>query len=99
MTSPVDIRSRLAELADRRAALWKELSIAHDATKAEECRRLSEAIAELWLELRNSRLAARFGPREHLIAKARADARLEDELNRRISGRPRRRARRGVAAV
>jgi hypothetical protein len=99
MTSPADIRRQLAELTDRRTAVWKELSVAHDAAKAEECRRLSDAIDGLWLELRDSRLAVRFGPRELLIAKGRADARLEDELNRRISGRPRRRARRGSATV
>jgi hypothetical protein len=99
MTPPAEIRKQLAELTEQRSLLWKELSIAHDAVKAEECRRLSEAIDELWLALRDSRLEARFGPRDLLIAKARADARLEDELNRRISGRPRRRARRGSATV
>ena len=58
---------------------------------------MSEAMEQLWLELQHTRLAARSGPREQLIAKARAEARLEDELNRRISGRPRARRRRTPA--
>lgn len=94
MQSPADIRSHLTELSERRAALWKELAVSHDPVKAEECRRLSETIDELWLELRTSRLELRFGPREKLIARARATARLEDELNRRLKGRSRGPARR-----
>jgi hypothetical protein len=92
--TPADIRSHIAELSEQRAVLWKELAVSHDSVKAEECRRLSETIEELWLELRTSRLELRFGPREKLIARARATARLEDELNRRLKGRSRGPARR-----
>jgi hypothetical protein len=97
MRTSAEIRRELAELADQRTEAWKELSVGHDPRKAEECRRLSEAMNDLWLELRHTRLEARFGPRDQLIAKARAEARLEDELNRRISGRPRARRRRSPA--
>jgi hypothetical protein len=98
MRSPSDIRRELDELMEQRTAMWKELSLRHDAGKAAECRRLAETIDELWLELRSSTVTLEFGPREHLLARARAEARLEEELNRRIAGLPRTRARRAAAA-
>jgi hypothetical protein len=99
MRSPDVIRAELDELMERRTALWKELSLGHDAAKVADCRRLAEEIDELWLELRFSAVTERFGPRERVLARARAEARLEDELNRRIAGRPRTRARRVAASA
>ena len=99
MRSPSAIRAELDELMERRTSLWKELSLGHDAEKVAECRRLAEAIDDLWLELRSSTVTERFGPRENVLARARAEARLEDELNRRIAGRPRTRARRVAASA
>lgn len=93
MRNPIDIRAELDRLAERRTELWKELALGHDAGKADECRRISATIEGLWLELRDTTVRTRFGPRQRVIARARAEARLEEELNRRIAGRSRSRAR------
>jgi hypothetical protein len=99
MRNPIDIRAELDRLSEQRTRLWKDLALGHDAAKATECRRVSKAIEALWLELRDTSVRARFGPRDRVIARARAEARLEDELNRRISGLPRARRRPASSAA
>jgi hypothetical protein len=83
MRNPIDIREEIDGLADRRTELWKELSFGHDSVKAAEIQELSDSMDRLWNELRDSTLALRFGARDRIIARARADLRLESELVRR----------------
>lgn len=93
MRTPAEIRQELARLTDERSQLWKELSEGHDSRVAARVQQLSDAIDALWLELRRSRNELRYGPQAEIIARARAEARIDDELRRRLV-----RARRAVAA-
>jgi len=72
-----EIQRELEEAVDRRAALWKHLSTSHDPDTAAQVERLSELIEALWAEARAARTRARFGPKDEIIARARADERLE----------------------
>ncbi len=74
-----DIQRDLEAAAERRAALWKELSLAHDPDQAAEVEELTERIESLWSEARIARSRARFGAPEAIIARARAEERLERE--------------------
>jgi predicted nucleic acid-binding Zn-ribbon protein len=74
-----EIQSELDAATERRAELWKELSAGHDPEKAAEVERLTERIEALWDESRAARTRARFGEPGAIIARARADERLERE--------------------
>jgi hypothetical protein len=74
-----EIQLDIDEAAERRIDLWKELSEAHDPEKAAEVERLNERIETLWTEARVARTRARFGSPDAIIARARADERLERE--------------------
>lgn len=76
------IRRELDAAAERRAALWEELSEGHDPAKATEAARLSKRIEELWAEARAARARARYGPSEDIITRARAHDRLDREARR-----------------
>ena len=81
----------VAELADQRTELWKELSLGHDAEKADECRRLSEAMDQLgWSSGTHGGSTLRPAGAAH--RQARAEARLEDELTAGSPGAPARAA-------
>jgi hypothetical protein len=74
-----DIRRELDELAERRTRLWKELSAGADAEKSAEVAALNARIEALWNEARVTRNRLRFGDPDAIIARARADERLERE--------------------
>lgn len=74
------IKHELDEATERRSALWHELSIAADPDKAAEVARLNERVEALWTEARAARNRERFGPKELIIARARANERLERDL-------------------
>ena len=77
-----EIRKELDEASERRAALWEELSHGVDPQKSAEVAALSKRIEELWAELRGAQVRARFGPSERIIARARAEDRLDREARR-----------------
>jgi hypothetical protein len=72
-----DIRIEIEEVTGERAELLHELSLGHDPVLAAEHRRLDERIAELWDEQRAARAERRWGDRERIIKRARAEERLE----------------------
>ena len=72
-----DIRIEIEELTERRAEVMHELSRGHDGELAAEHQRLEERIAELWDEQRAARAERRWGEREVIIKRARAEERLE----------------------
>ncbi len=72
-----DIRIEIEELTERRAEVMHELSRGHDADLAAEHQRLEERIAELWDEQRAARAQRRWGDRDLIIKRARAEERLE----------------------
>ena len=77
MRNPDDIRTEIEELTEQRAELLHELAAGHDAALAAEHQRLEERIAELWDEHRMARAQRRWGDRDLIIKRARAEERLE----------------------
>jgi ABC-type phosphate transport system auxiliary subunit len=71
------IHREIDELSDRRVDLWHELSEGYDASLQAEVRRLEERLEELWEEQRQLRAELRWGDRKRIIARARAEERLE----------------------
>ena len=77
-----EIRAEIERLTEERANLWEELSHGGDAVKSAEVKRLSERITDLWAEERAARARLRFGPSESILARARAEERLDREARR-----------------
>jgi hypothetical protein len=76
-----DIKQDLDAATERRSELWKELSLAGaDAGRSAELAALNERIEELWQEARLAKTRVRFGDRDEIIARARAEDRLDREL-------------------
>ncbi len=72
-----NIRTEIEELTERRAELLHELAQGHDAVLAAEHQRLEDRLAELWDEQRIARAQRRWGDRDLIIKRARAEERLE----------------------
>lgn len=72
-----NIRTEIEQLTERRAELLHELAQGHDAVLAAEHRRLEDRLADLWDEQRVARAQRRWGDRELIIKRARAEERLE----------------------
>jgi Skp family chaperone for outer membrane proteins len=71
------IHREIEELSERRVALWHELSEGHDAALKAEVKRVEEQLQALWDEHRQLRAQLRWGDRQKIIARARAEERLE----------------------
>ena len=71
------IHDEIDVLSARRGELWRTLGEWRDPAVAEELKQLDERLASLWDEHRALRARARFGERERIIARARAEERLE----------------------
>jgi hypothetical protein len=75
---PLEIIHReIEELSERRVELWHELSEGYDADRQAEVHRIEERLEELWVEQRRLRAELRWGDRQRIIARARAEERLE----------------------
>ena len=72
-----DIRLEIEQLTEERTELLHQLSRGHDVVLAAEHKRLDERIAELWDAHRAARAELRWGDRELIIKRARAEERLE----------------------
>ena len=72
-----EIRQEIERLTQRRAELFQTLSQGHDAALAAEHASLENEIAQLWDEHRAARARQRFGDRDNIIRRARAEERLE----------------------
>jgi len=72
-----NIHREIDDLSERRVELWHELSEGYDAERQAEVRRLEERLEDLWEEQRQLRAELRWGDRKHIIARARAEERLE----------------------
>jgi len=72
-----DIRIQIERLTERRAELFHRLAEAHDPALAAEHKELDDRIAQLWEEQRIERARLRFGERDTIIHRARAEERLD----------------------
>jgi len=87
-----DIRIEIEQLTEQRAELFHQLSGGHDVVLAAEHKRLEERIAELWDEHRAARAQLRWGGRELIIKRARAEGRLDRAAGRAPAGSSSKRA-------
>jgi hypothetical protein len=72
-----EIRQQIERLTERRAELFHALSEGHDAALAAEHAQVEDEIARLWERHRIVRAQLRFGDRDRIIKRARAEERLE----------------------
>jgi hypothetical protein len=71
------IHQEIEELSEERSELWHRLSAEYDPAVRDDIRRLDEKLDALWDEHRALRARLRFGDREHIVARARVEERLE----------------------
>ena len=77
MGSLSDIRLEIERATERRAELWHHLSVdGYDADARAELEQLNDHLAKLWDEQRQLRARLRFGDRDKIVARARAEERL-----------------------
>lgn len=77
MTTIARIHSEIDELSARRADLWHRLSQGRDSSVLQELRELDRRLAALWEAQRAERARIRFGERDDIVKRARAEERLE----------------------
>ena len=71
------IHQEIEVLSEERSELWHRLSAEYDPTVREDIRTLDQKLDTLWDEHRALRARLRFGDREHIVARARVEERLE----------------------
>jgi hypothetical protein len=77
MTTIATIHEEIDRLSERRAELWHRLSDGRDPGLVQEIKALDERLELLWNEHRTIRARIRFGEREAIVKRARAEERLE----------------------
>jgi len=77
MKTLADIHAEIDRVSDRRTQLWHVLGQGHDPAVAAELKRLDERLSALWDEHRATKATLRFGERSRIVARARAEERLE----------------------
>ena len=76
-----EIRTEIAELTERRLALWGELGRGR-ACEDDGLTELTARIDELWNELRSTRVVSAHGEPDHIRRRADRERRMEIELDR-----------------
>jgi hypothetical protein len=71
------IQTEIDGLSERRTELWRILGAGHDAVASAELKQVEARLEELWAEQRAVKARLRFGDREKIVARARAEERLE----------------------
>jgi len=71
------IHDEIEQLSETRQELWQRLSEGLDSTVAGEIKELDAKLKELWQTLRMEKARLRFGEREEIVRRARAEERLE----------------------
>ena len=71
------IHEEIDEVSERRAELWHRLSDGRNPELVEQIKALDEKLGSLWDENRAIRARIRFGERDQIVKRARAEERLE----------------------
>ncbi len=71
------IHAEIDKVSEQRAELWKSLSQGRNPELAAKIKALDTKLASLWDAHRAERARIRFGEREHIVKRARAEERLE----------------------
>lgn len=75
--TPTQIHDQIERLSEERQALWLRLSEGLDPSVKDEIRELDERLQQLWQDLRTEKARLRFGEREDIVRRARAEDRLD----------------------
>jgi DNA-binding transcriptional regulator GbsR (MarR family) len=75
--TPNQLHSEIEQLSEERQVLWQRLSQGLDSTVKDEIKDLDAHLQELWQALRMEKARLRFGEREEIVRRARAEERLE----------------------
>jgi len=71
------IHHEIEQLSETRQDLWQRLSDGLDPAVKDEIKALDERLQELWQTLRLEKARIRFGERDEIVRRARAEERLE----------------------
>ena len=71
------IHAEIEELSERRVSLWNSLSQGRAPEVVEQIKALDARLEELWELHRAERARIRFGERDDIVRRARAEERLE----------------------
>ena len=77
MNPLASIHSEIDKLSARRVDLWHVLSAGRDPAAAEQIKEIDARLTELWEAHRAERARIRFGERDAIVKRARAEERLE----------------------
>jgi hypothetical protein len=75
--TPIQIHDTIERLSEERQELWQRLSDGLDHSVKDEIKDIDARLQELWQELRMEKARLRFGEREEIVRRARAEERLE----------------------
>ena len=75
--TPDQIHTEIERISEERQDLWHTLSEGLDPAVKEEIAELDARLQELWQALRMEKARLRFGEREDIVRRARAEERLE----------------------
>ena len=75
--TPDQLHDEIERISEVRQELWHELSDGLDPAVREEIKALDTRLQELWQALRMEKARLRFGEREDIVRRARAEERLE----------------------
>lgn len=71
------IHAEIDEISEQRAELWHRLSLGRNPELVAAIKALDEKLEALWQAHRAERARIRFGEREEIVRRARAEERLE----------------------
>jgi hypothetical protein len=75
--TPTQIHDQIDALSEQRQQLWTQLSAGLDPNVRGEIKQIDARLEELWQELRLAKARLRFGERDEIVRRARAEERLE----------------------
>jgi len=75
--TPNQLHIEIEQLSEERQELWQRLSGGLDTSVQGEIKELDARLQELWQTLRTEKARLRFGEREEIVRRARAEERLE----------------------
>ncbi len=75
--TPDQIHTQIEQISEERQELWQQLSEGLDTSVQGQIKDLDARLQELWQSLRVEKARLRFGEREEIVRRARAEERLE----------------------
>ena len=75
--TPDQIHTEIERISEERQELWQRLSDGLDTDVQGQIKDLDDRLHELWQSLRAEKARLRFGEREEIVRRARAEERLE----------------------